>query len=209
MEGGKLKFYDITRPLTGRSFVYPGDTPPEFVQEDKGLYLITDMHMNSHTGTHIDAPIHYLKSGDTIDRVPLSHLIGKCRVLDVTGEGSTITKTSLMGQLDGIQRLMLRTSFSESTKFKEDYPALNLDAARYLTGVGLCCVGIDSFSIESFVCDGSVHRELLSHDCIVIELLDLSGVPEGDYNMIALPLRLAGLDGSPARVILTTKEESA
>ena len=77
-----------------------------------------------------------------------------------------------------------------------------MDAAQYLTKAGVLCVGIDSFSIEAFVCDGSVHRELLSHGCIIIELLDLSRVTEGDYTLFALPLRLTGLDGAPARVIL-------
>lgn len=197
-----MKIFDVTRPLTINSVVYPGDTPPTFNQEDKGLYLITELHMNSHTGTHIDAPIHYLKSGETIDTVPLSYLIGTCRVLDVTGEGSTITEAGLKGHIDGIQRLLLRTSFSGSTEFRKDYPALTFDAARYLAESGIHCVGTDSFSIESFICDGSVHRELASHNCLIIELLDLSEVPEGDYHMIALPLRLAGLDGSPARVIL-------
>jgi arylformamidase len=204
-----LKIYDITRPLSSASVVYPGDIPPNFEQEDRGLYLITDMHMNSHTGTHIDAPVHYLKTGDTIDQVSFSSLIGKCRVLDVTSEGSIITETCLKGRSDGIERLLLRTSFSSSTEFRDDYPALNLDAARYLTRTGIHCVGIDSFSIESFICDGSVHRELASHQCLIIELLDLSGVPEGDYSMIALPLRLAGLDGSPARVILIETEENS
>lgn len=204
-----MKIFDITRPLTSSSVVYPGDTPPRFEQEDRGLFLITDMQMNSHTGTHIDAPVHYLKIGDTIDRVSLPHLIGKCRVLDVTDWGSTITEASLIGRIDGIQRLILKTSFSQSTEFREDYPSLTIDAARYLTSAGMFCIGIDSFSIESFICDGSVHRELLSHNCIIIELLDLSGVPEGDYDLIALPLRLTGLDGSPARVILTVREEDS
>jgi arylformamidase len=69
------------------------------------------------------------------------------------------------------------------------------------------CIGIDSPSIESYQCDGSVHRELLGHGCIIIELLDLSNVNEGEYDMIALPLPLAGLDGSPARVVLYSEEE--
>jgi arylformamidase len=88
----------------------------------------------------------------------------------------------------------------------EDYPSLSADAARLITANGLKCVGIDSPSIEIFNCDGAVHRELLGHGCIIIELLDLSQVSEGDYWMIALPLRLTGLDGSPARVLLHTLE---
>ena len=92
--------------------------------------------------------------------------------------------------------------------FTEEYPSLALDAACFITDNGIECIGIDSPSIESFNCDGSVHRRLLGNGCIIIELLDLSDVPEGDYEMVALPLRLAGLDGSPARVILMKQEES-
>ena len=200
-----MKIIDITRPLSGDTVVYPGDTPPRFVQEDRGLYLISDLHMNSHSGTHIDAPAHYLKSGDTVDTIPLSHLVGSCRVLDISKAGREIGKSVIEGRIDGASRILLRTSASESTGFREDYPALTLEAANYITSQGIRCVGIDSFSIEAFVCDGAVHRELLSHGCIIIELLDLSGVPEGDYGMVALPLRLSGLDGSPARVILIRK----
>jgi len=197
-----MHIIDITRPLSGDSVVYPGDTPPSFKQEDRGLYLISEFRMNTHSGTHIDAPVHYLKSGPAIDAVPLSHLVGPCRVLDVSDAGPEIHASVLEGRIGGAPRILLKTPFSGSTSFREDYPSLTIDAAKYLISMGALCVGIDSFSIEAFVCDGSVHRELLSHGCIVIELLDLSRVPEGDYTLFALPLRLAGLDGAPARVIL-------
>ncbi|MGA2120850.1 MAG: cyclase family protein [Methanoregula sp.] len=197
---------DITRPLSGDSVVYPGDTPPRFTQEDRGLYLISELRMNSHSGTHIDAPVHYLKSGPTIDAVPLSHVVGSCRVLDVSGAGPLIDASYIKGRTGGVPRILLKTTFSGCTSFREDYPSLTMDAARYLTTTGALCVGIDSFSIEAFVCDGSVHRELLSHGCIIIELLDLSRVSEGDYTLVALSLRLTGLDGAPARVILVNKE---
>ena len=113
-----------------------------------------------------------------------------------------ITASHLKGKAEGATRILLKTAFSGCTSFREDYPSLTLDAAQYLTKAGVLCVGIDSFSIEAFICDGSVHRELLSHGCIIIELLDLSRVTEGDYSLFALPLRLTGLDGAPARVIL-------
>jgi len=104
--------------------------------------------------------------------------------------------------MDNIGRLLLKTSFSGHHQFTEDYPSLSFDAAHLITSNAIHCIGIDSPSIESYHCDGSVHRELLGNGCIIIELLDLSAVPEGDYDMIALPLRLEGLDGSPARVVL-------
>jgi arylformamidase len=202
-----MKIIDITRPLSNSSVVYPGDTPPAFGQHDQGQYLISDLSMNSHSGTHIDAPVHYLKTGDTIDTIPLSWLVGPCRVLDVSNAGTEITERAITGKIEGISRVLLKTTFSSCTRFREDYPSLTHDAARYLIKKGVQCVGIDSFSIEAFVCDGTVHRELLGNHCVIIELLDLSAVPEGDYTMVALPLRLSGLDGSPARVILLQDEE--
>jgi arylformamidase len=197
-----MKILDITRPLSGTAVAYPGDIPPVFTQHDQRQYLISDLRMNSHSGTHIDAPVHYLKTGDTIDTISLSRLVGPCRVLDVSKEGRTIGAPALSGRIDGISRVLLKTAFSSCTSFREDYPSLTREAAHYLVKNGVECVGIDSFSIEAFVCDGSVHRELLGNGCIIIELLDLSAVREGDYTLVALPLRLSGLDGSPARAIL-------
>jgi len=197
-----VKIIDITRPLSEGILIYPGDVPPVFRQEVHEHYLITGLHLSTHTGTHIDAPVHYLKTGDTIDTIPLSHVMGRCRVLDVTRAGTSITSEHLKGRLDGIDRLLLKTSFSNTDRFEENYPSLTDDAARLITGCGMKCVGIDSPSIESYECDGTVHRELLSRGCIIIELLDLSKVEEGDYTLVALPLRFTGLDGSPARVVL-------
>jgi arylformamidase len=197
-----VKIIDITRPLSEGILVYPGDIPPVFRQGVHGNYLTTDLHLSTHTGTHIDAPVHYLKTGDTIDTIPLSHVMGMCRVLDVTSSGTSITANHLKGRLDGIDRLLLKTSFSGTDHFEENYPSLTADAARLITGCEMKCVGIDSPSIESYECDGTVHRELLSRGCIIIELLDLSNVEEGNYTLVALPLRFTGLDGSPARVVL-------
>ncbi len=202
-----MKILDITRPLSDSTVSFPGDPAPQFSQRDAGIYLISDLRMNSHSGTHIDAPVHYLKTGDTIDTIPLDHLIGRCRVLDMTGTGSTITAADLQGRLGTAKRILLKTMFSKETHFREDFPHLTLNAAKLLRAHGTLCLGIDSFSIEAFVCDGSVHRELLGCGCIIIELLDLSEVGEGDCDMAALPLRLAGLDGAPARVVLIQKED--
>jgi arylformamidase len=202
-----VKIIDITRPLSEGVLIYPGDVSPVFRQEDHGHYFVTDLHLSTHTGTHIDAPLHYLKNGAAIDTIPLSHVVGMCRVLDVTRAGTLIKANHLQGRLEGIERLLLKTSFSGIDRFCENYPSLTADAARLITGYDMKCVGIDSPSIESYECDGTVHRELLSHGCIIIELLDLSGVEEGDYSLVALPLRFTGLDGSPARVVLFENRE--
>jgi arylformamidase len=204
-----MKLIDVTRPLIAGMLVYPGDVVPSFSQADHGRYLISDLHLSSHTGTHIDAPAHYLRSSDTIDTIPLDRFIGSCRVIDLSEtESTTITAADLEGTLQGVKRLLMKTWFSGEDTFTEDYPSLGYDAACCITDYGVECVGIDSPSIESFNCDGSVHRRLLGNGCIIIELLNLSQVPAGDYEMVALPLRLAGLDGSPSRVILMKKEET-
>jgi arylformamidase len=197
-----MKIIDITRPLSEDILIYPGDKRPMFRQVDRGQYLISDLQMSTHTGTHIDAPFHYLKTGDTIDSIPLSHIMGKCRVIDMTRAGTSIMSHHLEGRLDGIHRLLLKTSFSAKDCFDENFPSLTADAARLITGSDMKCIGIDSPSIESFKSDGTVHRELLSKGCIIIELLNLLNVCEGDYTLVALPLPFTGLDGSPARVVL-------
>lgn len=202
-----MRFIDITRPLEKEMIVYPGDFVPSFIQRDHGQYLISELHLSSHTGTHIDAPSHYLKSGEPIDAVPFRKLVGPCRVIDVSAAGNRITAGHLNGRLGSEKRILLKTRFSKSDTFENEYPCLALDAARMITAAGVCCIGIDSPSIETFGCDGSVHRELLGRGCLILELLSLGGVQEGIYDMIALPLRLTGLDGAPARVLLSLPEE--
>ena len=199
------RIIDVTRPLTPDCVVYAGDTVPEFRQRDSGMYLISDLRMSSHSGTHIDAPVHYLKKGMTVDEIPLSLLIGECRVVDVTQVSGKISAEDLRGRIGGATRLLIRTRYSGTDRFEPDYPCLGLPAARLLTEEGVRCVGIDSPSIEEFNCDGSVHHELLGKGCIIIELLDLSQVVPGIYDLVALPLPLRGMDGSPARVVLCEK----
>jgi len=197
-----MKIHDITRPLFYQDLVYPGDKVPSFRQDARGLYLISDLHMSSHSGTHVDAPVHYLKTGRTVDEIPLSALVGTCRVLDVSDAESAISASYFEKKIGGMQRLLLKTAFSGCTAFDPEYPHLTVDAAKILTKHQVTCIGIDSPSIESFQCDGTVHRELLGSGCFIIELLDLSSVSEGEYFMAALPLRLSGVDGAPARVVL-------
>lgn len=197
--------YDLTRPLSGETAVYPGDRIPEFTTRDCGQYVVTDVCMSTHSGTHIDAPAHYLKGELTIDRIPLAMLIGPCRVLDLHDVSGHIESSDLEGKIGGADRLLLKTWFSKSETFDPCYPCLDVTAAELIAGHGISCIGIDSPSIEPFEGDGAVHRRLLGAGIVIIEFLDLSGISEGDYFMAALPLRLKGLDGSPARVVLMNK----
>jgi arylformamidase len=197
---------DLTRPLGKGVPIYPGDVGPVFQRVERDGYTSTDLRLTTHTGTHLDAPSHYLSSGASVDRIPLQKLIGMARVLDMEDAGNSITAASLSEKLHGWKRILIRTRASGAGSFGPEFPHLEPDAARLLAGNGTLLVGIDSPSIEAPGGDGSVHRELLGRGIAILELLDLSGVPEGDYFMVALPLRLEGLDGSPARVILLGDE---
>jgi arylformamidase len=198
---------DATRDLANGCVVYPGDYVPRLFQEDHGKYLLTKVEMSTHSGTHIDAPSHYLKNDMSVDKIPFSRLIGRCMVTDLGDVSGEIGSKDLSRLPGGISKILIKTSFSCSTTFSEDYPALSVEAARALTRQGIECVGIDSPSIESFTGTGDVHRELLGKGVVIIELLDLSAVKGGYYEMIALPLRLTGLDGSPCRVVLKPSGE--
>jgi arylformamidase len=202
MEIMKGRWYDATRDLSPGVVVYPGDYIPRFCQEDRGKYLLSELCMSSHSGTHIDAPSHYLKNDRSVEKIPPERLMGKCRVLDLRECGALIKAPDLEGRIDGAKRILMKTVFSGVQEFVPDYPALTPDAARFITAHGVVLAGIDSPSIESFSGTGEVHMELLGSGVVVVELLDLSGVPEGDYWMAALPLKLTGLEGAPCRVML-------
>lgn len=197
-----MLIYDITRPFREGMLIYPGDIVPRMIREDKGDYLVTRLSLGSHSGTHIDAPAHYLRGAATIDQIPLEQLIGPARVIDVTGGSGMITAEEIAGKAPGIQTILLKTPFSGMQTFSPDYRSLSPDAAAVLAGEGVRCIGIDTPSIEQYGGDGSVHRLLLGEGMVIVELLDLGSVPEGDYYMVALPLPLHDGDGSPARVVL-------
>jgi len=195
-----MAIHDITRPLSPDTPVYPGDAHPVF-REEHGQYRITSLSLSSHSGTHIDAPRHYLDHGQSIDQVPLDRLCGPARVIDCRGVEGPIEPADLPIPA-GVSRVLLRTRCSEETVFDPTYPYLTRDAADHLVGRRIRVVGVDTPSVEVFEGDGTVHRRLLSGGVIPLEFLDLRGIHAGTYWMAALPLRLAGVDGAPARVIL-------
>ena len=201
-----MAWYDATRPLTGGVVVYPGDHVPSMVQEDRGRYLLSSLHLSTHSGTHIDAPSHYIHGGASIDAIPPERMIGGCKVIEIPGRDPEISARLLEPAMRDARKILLKTWFSGEREFQEDYPGLSPDAAEAIVLAGIECVGIDSPSIEPYCGDGSVHRTLLSHGVVIIELLSLEKVRRGDYWMVALPLRLEGLDGSPCRVLLTDRE---
>jgi len=201
-----MNIFDITRPLSEKTFVYPGDCTPVFTRKVHAGYRTSEIRMGSHSGTHIDAPAHCAGYSGTIDTVPLSSLLGRCRVIDVMAAGPEITASHL-AVVDTVPRILLKTGFSVTDTNGTGFPGLSSDAARFLIDRKIECIGIDSPSIGYAGDEDTVHHILLGHGCIILEFLDLSGVPAGDYLLAALPLRLEGLDGSPARVVLFNEME--
>ena len=198
-----VRYLDATRALSPGVVVYPGDTVPTITKRSREGFLISDLGLSSHSGTHIDAPDHYLFDGRTVDRLPLDLLIGPCRVIETTA--TAIGPEELEGRLGGATRVLLKTWFSRRTKFVAPFPALTPAGATYLVSQGVRLVGTDAPSIEADGADGAVHRTLLGPGGGVIQLLDLANVPPGEYGLIALPLRLQGGDGAPARVVLEVR----
>lgn len=208
-----MKIYDVTVPLSGDLPAYPGDPPFDmrFTHRlaDGQPYNLAQLSMGTHAGTHVDAPFHLLADGATVDELPLEILMGKARVLDLPVreriERADLEACDLRADL----RVLLKTRTAgqfHKGQAHHDSVYLTEEAAQYLAQAGLKLVGIDSLSIEQY---GSpvfpAHKALLSAGVIVLEGLDLSDVPEGEYDMTCLPLRIAGGDGSPARVVLKAR----
>jgi len=162
--------------------------------------------MGSHCGTHIDAPSHFEENGKTIDRISPEDLIGDVMVCEITDNEKIGLNDLKLLRLENIKRVIFKTVNSTYWKlhtFKRDFVYLTKDAAQYLVDNGIKLVGIDYLSIEKFESrQAETHHILLQNNVIIIEGLDLSGIKAGNYELIALPLKIKDGDGSPARVIL-------
>jgi arylformamidase len=158
-------------------------------------------------GTHVDAAKHFFDDGQTVDALPLDRLIGPALVIAFGDDVMSITRADLeRTDLAGHTRVLLKTRnsalLSEPT-FHPDYTFLAPDGAEYLVANGIQLVGVDYFSVEQFHSGHHrTHRVLLEKQVVIIEALDLSGVDPGEAQLVCLPLRIEGLDGAPARVVL-------
>ena len=204
-----MAVYDVTRKVVEDLMVYPGDPGVELYSEVKNHFMVSEIRICSHSGTHIDAPRHYFPGGQSVDSIDPGRLIGPVVVVDSKVKSGEIAADCFASEImeEDCKRLLIKTGFSYENNFREDYPYLRDDAARLIADAGLLCFGIDTPSIDPHEGCGENHRRILSESIPVIELLDLSEVNSGSYFMYALPLRLGGLDGSPARVILTDPED--
>jgi arylformamidase len=203
--------YDVSLPIVNGGLVYPGN--PEIVispQQEISTGASSNVSLlsfGSHTGTHVDAQKHILEGGLAVDALHLDVLMGPAILIAVSDDAPAVTESLLRAHdLTGQQRVLIRTrnsGFIRQRDFVRDYTYLAPDGAEYLVSLGVKLVGIDYMSIEQFHSGHHMtHRTLLGHGVIIVEGLDLSVPPPGRYDLRVLPLRLAGLDGAPARAVL-------
>jgi arylformamidase len=163
----------------------------------------------THTGTHVDAPAHFVDGGATIDALPPEILIGKARVIEILSR-ERVERADLESQdLRDDLRILLKTRMSGQmlrSAFQEDHLYISRDAATYVAQAGLKLLGFDYLSVDRYgAADFPAHHALLEAGVVIVEGLDLSEVEPGEYDMTCLPLRVAGGDGAPARVILRSR----
>jgi arylformamidase len=156
-----------------------------------------------HIGAHADAPLHFLEIGASIEDVPLEPYLGRCRLIERPGN-EPVTVSDLEGRVDGIDRLLVRTRApGAGNPYDAGFASLDPEAAHWIAGTGLRLIGLDTPSVDAFDSkEMPSHLALLARGVAILEKLDLQGVPEGEYELIALPLPLEGMDASPVRAIL-------
>jgi arylformamidase len=209
-----MKIYDITVPIRSTMPVYEGDPGVKieawsaFTKGDSSN--VSMLEFGAHTGTHVDAPAHFIEGARKIDALPLEVLIGPARVIRVPDDLNEITPEFLERcELSGLERVIFHTRNSGfwDEGFRKDFTHLLPEAAQMLVDRGLKLVGTDYLSIEKFHSGHhKTHLTLLSNNVIIVEGLTLADVPEGDYELICLPLKIAdgSGDGAPARAVLRT-----
>ncbi|MGD0264462.1 MAG: cyclase family protein [Candidatus Methylomirabilota bacterium] len=205
-----MKLFDVTRPIDHAMPVYPGD--PEVSVEPwlsiaRGAPVnVSRLAMGSHTGTHVDAPAHLREDASGVDRLPLDALIGPTRVFDLAASAD-IDAAALRGMdLASQPRVLFKTRPADRGRDgtpEGSFAGLTEDAARLLVASGVRLVGVDAMTVDPLESSSlPAHRTLLDAGVIILEGLDLSAVPPGDYELLCLPLKIRHGDGAPARVVL-------
>ena len=207
------RIVDISIGISEDLLTWPGDPAVSVERTSRisagGSANVSLLGLGTHTGTHVDPPVHFIEGADPIDRVPLEVLVGPALVVDLTS-ASAIGPAELdaLSLPQGTERLLCKTRNSEMwtrdrVSFPDNYVAVTPDGARWIVDRGLRLVGVDFLSVEK---DGPpdypVHHALLGGGTIIVEGLDLSRVEPGPYTLYCLPVRILGGDGGPARAVL-------
>lgn len=210
------RLWDISPPLTPELAVFPGDTPLEreilMRRDDGDAVTLSTLRATAHLGAHVDAPLHYGTGDDDVASIPLERLLGPCRVVRPAGRGTVrdgrltreALETAAAAQAPLPPRVLIATgSHPEAEAWIDEFTALSAGAVDWLASAGVRTVGVDTPSVDpSDDEELMAHTAALRHGMTILEGLRLADVPEGDYELIALPLRLVGFDGSPVRAVL-------
>ena len=193
--------------------IYQGDAPMKFDflhDMRKGdAFTLSAYSLGAHSGTHVDAPMHFVRNGAAIDRLPLTPFIGRARVIDIPDGVQAINAAELnKHSWRGVPRILFRTrsalhGWMSSPTFHKDFAYIAPDAAKLMADAGVQLVGIDYISAEQFGAAAPLtHRTLLGRNIPIVEGLALDHVKAGDYDLIVLPIKVGGHEGAPARAIL-------
>ena len=205
-----MKLIDVSVPLDAQLPTYPHNTPftlepiKRIARGDSSN--VSTLHMSAHSGTHVDAPRHFFDDSPGTEALSLELLIGRTRVIEVNSRAGVAAEDLDAIDLSDDVRVLIKTQNSQlwgSPDFHENYVGVVESGAKYLVAHGIKVVGVDYLSVEEFKKPGApAHRALLSQGVVIIEGLDLSDAEPGMYELYCLPLRIAGADGAPARVVL-------
>ncbi|MBO1580735.1 arylformamidase [Bacillus sp. XF8] len=199
---------DISQPLNNEIATWPGDTPFSYEvswsKEQSGSVNVGKLTMSIHTGTHIDAPFHFDNDGKKVIDLDIHVYVGPARIIDVSGMDSIGMVELEKIDLEGVERLLLRTSsHGKAQDFPETIPYLRADIAPFLSEKGIKLIGVDVPSVDPLDDkELAAHHQLFKHGIHILENVVLDHVQDGDYELIALPLALTDADGSPVRAVI-------
>jgi arylformamidase len=209
-----MVLHDVSLTIGSDLLTWPGDPAVEVEprkQISKGDPAnVSELRIGTHTGTHVDPPVHFVEGSAGIDRVPLDVLYGRALVADARGLKGPLGAAELdgLGIPDGTERVLLKSDNSEiwrrlPTTFPDEYVCLSAEGAKWVVAAGIRLIGVDFLSVEQKGADGHpAHVELLTNDVVIVEGLDLGDIAPGEYTLACLPLRIEDGDGGPARAML-------
>jgi arylformamidase len=212
----KNNIIDITFPISQRMPKWPGSVGFEYkwqMEIPNDTNNLSSFSIDSHLGTHLDAPLHFIEGGMSIENLELEKLLGDVFVLEIYNIKS-ITDIDLenAGIPKSCNKLILKTDnrlyWKENlTEFQEDFASIDASGAKWIVERGIHLIGIDYLSIQRYKDGPETHQILLKNEVIIVETLDLENISQGWYNLICLPLKLEGLEGSPVRALLIKKND--
>ena len=207
----KKKWIDVSATIKSGMVHWPSD-PSVTIKRTKdmdhgGRCNVSHLSMGSHTGTHMDAPLHFLKEGKSLDQMPLDATVGEARIIEIKDPESIKPEELKQYKIRRGERILFKTKNSEhswnSDEFDKDFVYISKEAARYLAKIRIQTVGVDYLSVGGFYKDGlETHQALLGAGIWIIEGLNLSKVKAGRYQLICLPLKILNSDGAPARAVV-------